>query len=753
MAVRSIFLLALIMFFSIYSFSTIEAFSSETSIGAESEDITTATSSDRDRSEHPEFRVNLNEDSSADPDEFKMAERVLPQSDERIFGEHMLAAQQQCLERQYEMSLEYLDRALAVLQKHLSPTDTRIARCRMRIGAVQFLNRNFDEAVYHLRMAASGYEHHELYNENCIIVYQLLGESYYELLNLPEAEGYAWKALSLAADQGVSSAIERQEILRLHFRAALAQNDPLKVSKVCDEHLRLLSLVSTAPSNECKNPREAYECFLRDNRFWALLVLGQKEEAAAELDRAAILNDKLSGSKEYSLKLFKSLHTFGKTKNYIDGCVAQNGMVWSRERMPIKVFIDDSIVTPEIASVVRRLTERALTKWNDATGGALHYSWASKRNEANMLVAFKTHYRPDGALARTRSTPIIGSCLIPDVLNTRITIDLFLQETAIPSGLRSYGKPLPAYHYQDAFELSRRRSLSPRAEAELSAVILHEMGHALGIRHSSDPRDLMYFTHFCNMDFTPRDIATARIWYGKNNFNTIQKAKDKVVRSTHVDCAKNLKEHPTDYYCLTESGRVALRLRKYAEARKCFERAIEIAPKNPTAYFNLGLVDMATDHNVPAIANFRKAQSCDSRYATADIMANIATCQFRLKNYVAASDYSDLALRKQPSFRQLHQLYASALYEQKRFKEALTEIERYLEVYPSSEEGYLLEGKILSELHDFDNSIKAFDHSLALNPKNRIARQQRDLAASHLHGHSSSVNTLKSTITTARNRS
>lgn len=687
-----------------------------------------------------EFRVNLEPDGT--PEEVRLSERVLPAGAEKTFGDFMLEAQQCCRSHEYEKSFEQLSKALAVLQKYLSATDTRVAKCRMRLGAVQFLNRNFEEAINQLNLSAGAYECHQLYNENCLLVYQLLAESNYEQLNLAEAENYACKALSLAADSALSTATTRQEIMHLQFKIALAQNSPSKVLSICDDQLQLLSFLSEKQIANCKNPREKYEWFLRDNRFWALLALGRKDEASEEYARVRRLNDRISGNHEFTSKLQESLSTIGKSKTYVDGCVAQNGMLWSPERMPIKIFVDDSLIAPEILSVVARITENALSKWNDATGGALSYVWVRHKNDANMIITFKKQYRPDGTLARTSSLPVIDRGLVPDVLNAKITIDLFLQETPIPSGLLSYGKPFPAYNDQDAFDISRRRSLSPRAEAELSAVVLHEMGHALGIRHSNDPRDLMYFSRFCTKELSARDIATAKLWYSKHNESAIRKAKERVTRSVSPDTLKYLRDNPNDYFCLTEYGRIALKLRNYSEARKCFARAIDLAPKNPNAHFNLGLLYMATNRSADAIAQFNKCRECDPAYASAEVLANIATCAFRLKQYGEASDYSDLALQKQPSFQRLHHMYAASLYEQKRFEKALEEIVSYLRVYPSSEAGYLLEGKILSELHDYDNSIKAFDQSLALNPKNRIARHQRDLAA-HLQLRSGS-STLKS---------
>lgn len=50
---------------------------------------------------------------------------------------------------------------------------------------------------------------------------------------------------------------------------------------------------------------------------------------------------------------------------------------------------------------------------------------------------------------------------------------------------------------------------------DFETVLLHEIGHSVGLTHSTDPNDVMYRSYAFKRDLRPRDIARIRALYGQ----------------------------------------------------------------------------------------------------------------------------------------------------------------------------------------------------------------------------------------------
>ena len=686
----------------------------------------------------------------------------LPASAESEAKKFLDDSDKSCRNRDYDIAAKQLQNALDIYLKHLAPTDIRVGEIRLRLGTNLFLDRNFHDARDQLRLAADAYERNERYGSNCLLTYQLLGLSEFEMMNLGEAQRFARKALSLCGDKSISDSKNRQECLRLVLKVAIEQDKPEQVLAICDEQLQLLNFLVPVHGDSCTKEQIDYEAFIRANRYYSLSALGRKAEALAELERAVELTKK-TGLEDWARRLQLSGRTDGNISDYLDVCLQDNSMVWSAERMPIKIFLDDSSIAPEIWSAIARKVDKGMQKWVAATDGAIKFEWVRTKQESNLFIRFANIPPSASALAQTFCTPVLDNKRIPDVLHSEIVIDLAQEDPAIPSRLYQMVFPIRGNYYSDPFALTslpttdtgcddpfdppelstkvsnsacgaknkRTRGLSPRAESELDSAILHELGHALGLKHSPNPGDAMFFCIRGVHHVSPRDRNTLRLWYGDRSIE-LAKAQQKIRESDLAASTKYLSKHPTEVYALLNSAQCERRANRISTCRNHLMEAMRLAPDSAAPHFQMGLADMDERKYKNAIQAFEKSLKLDPKYGTPEVFANLAFSHSRLNNASATATYCEKALSKQPNFHGLRYQYAWALIEQKNYGAALAEVKRFLEIYPSSAMGYLQQGCIYARMHDYLHSVQYYNKALSLNPKDSIIRRERDLAVANL---------------------
>jgi tetratricopeptide (TPR) repeat protein len=140
---------------------------------------------------------------------------------------------------------------------------------------------------------------------------------------------------------------------------------------------------------------------------------------------------------------------------------------WSRERLPLKIYVANGEGVPGHRDVFARFVPRALDAWSDGSGNKLNYVMVPKVEDSDIDIVW------------TDQKLIAGTD----------------QPWMKVAGLTNYDQDRKGLKHAtiqvstvDPYEGKR-----PLEDGECAQVCLHEMGHALGLDHSRAAKDVMYY--------------------------------------------------------------------------------------------------------------------------------------------------------------------------------------------------------------------------------------------------------------------
>ncbi len=287
--------------------------------------------------------------------------------------------------------------------------------------------------------------------------------------------------------------------------------------------------------------------------------------------------------------------------NYIQNAIDSGKVTrWHQGKMPVKLYIERSSNVEGYKDYYYAAAQKAMNDWTGSVdGNLLSYELVTNPREADIQLYF-----------------------VREILEN--TGKAFIAGLATP-----HIKQHLLYYYDVKVVTQKPPDGRSFTEKEIYRTILHELGHALGIRgHSSQKRDIMYAGVETNPQhedrgLSERDINTLTLLYtldpdisnfSKNEKPVADSGRNKKVLGSQEERLKNklqeavkyTEKYPDNVLSWVQLGKAYHDLKKYTQAVSSLNKALKIDPSYPSAIETLAFVYKDTGNFAGACGQFEK---------------------------------------------------------------------------------------------------------------------------------------------------